>query len=234
MEPPARPSLNGSSPTATAILNRLMAAVQIPSYRALARQAGVSDWAVQQLRRDRLPQMKVATIEKIAIALSLSLPELLARFGDTTPSSAPPDGTVTATSPSTHRNAHLTQLAAEYGRLQAQQQQQAEQLTVQLQREALVVLESWLVQWPTVVQAVAQNPDLPASRLVPLVEPVQMLLKTWGVEAIASVGATVPYNPQDHQSMQGDIAPGTPVKIRYTGFRHHGSLLHRAQVSPAD
>jgi molecular chaperone GrpE (heat shock protein) len=93
-------------------------------------------------------------------------------------------------------------------------------------------LESWLLQWPTVIHAVEQNPDLPASRLVPLVQPVQNLLEQWGIAAIAPVGAEIPFDPQQHQLMNGTAAPGELVKVRYTGFRRGDTLLYRAKVSP--
>jgi molecular chaperone GrpE (heat shock protein)/DNA-binding Xre family transcriptional regulator len=213
---------------ATARLRQLMAAADIPSFRALARQAEVSNWSVEQLRRDRIAAMRVDILQKLATALQLSLPELLSQFGAL--EALPP-----TKGPSlTHADERVATLEAEYQRLQAQLEQQADQLQRQFQREALRVLESWLVQWPTVTHAVAQNPDLPASRLVPLVQPVQALLEQWGVEAIAPVGAEIPFDPQQQQLMNGTAEPGDRVRVRYTGFRQGDILLHRAKVSPVD
>jgi len=211
--------------TATATLRTLMATAAIPSFRALARQAQVSDWTVRQLRSDRITAMRLDRLQKIASALALSLPDLLSHFGvvdagRSAVESTAPDETVAA-------------LQAEYQRLQAQLQQQEATLHQQFQAEALTVLESWLLQWPTVTHAVEKNPDLPASRLVPLVQPVQNLLAQWGVEAIAPVGATVPFDPHLHQLMNGEAEPGSPVRVRYAGYRQGERLLHRAKVSPA-
>jgi len=218
------PQAPAPSPTATETLRTLMAAAEIPSFRALARQAQVSDWAVRQLRSDRITAMRLDLLQKIASALHLSLPELLEHFGvaDAEP----------ATAADPNQDQTVAALQAEYQRLQDQLQQQEATLQQQFQAEALAVLESWLLQWPTVTHAVEKNPDLPASRLVPLVQPVQDLLAQWGVEAIAPVGAEIPYDPQLHQLMNGDADPGTPVRVRYTGFRQRNKLLHRAKVSP--
>ncbi len=219
---------SATSPTsiATERLRSLMATAGIPSFRALARQAEVSDWAIRQLRSDRLQTMRLENLQKIASALNLSLAELLSHFGVIT--IAPSAGQ------SQDDGAPLTTLQAEYQRLQTRLEQQAMQLQAQFQTTALTTLESWLLQWPTVTHAVEKNPDLPASRLVPLVQPVQMLLEQWEVEAIAPVGSTIPFDPQVHQLMSGNAEPGEPVKVRYTGFHHQGKLLHRAKVSPVE
>jgi molecular chaperone GrpE (heat shock protein) len=88
------------------------------------------------------------------------------------------------------------------------------------------------VQWPTAAYAAAQNQQLPAVRLLPLVQPVEQLMQEWGVEANASVGSEIPYDPQWHQLMDGTAAPGEVVKVRYVGYRSAGKLLYRAKVSP--
>ena len=204
-------------------LRQLMTAAEIPSFRALAQQAGVSDWAVKQLRRDRLHQMRVETLHKLATALQVSLPVLLSHFGAME---------LEAKGADTRASDRIAVLETEYQRLQTQLEQQEILLQQRWQREALTVLESWLLQWPTVVHAVARNPDLPANRLVPLVQPVQILLEEWKVEAIAAVGEEVPYDPQRHQLMDGIAATGDLVKVRYAGFCHGDTLLHRAKVSP--
>ncbi len=215
-------------PSATTRLKELMAAANIPSFRALARQAGVSDWSISQLRRDRITSMRLDILQKIAAALGVSLPTLLSHFGVddsaqavTSEPIAPADA-----------NSRIATLEAEYQRLQTQLDHQADDLRQQFQAESLAILESWLVQWPTVAHAVDKNPDLPASRVVPLVQPVHQLLEQWGVEAIAPVGAELEYDPQQHQLMDGNAAPGDRVKVRYAGFRHGSTLLHRAKVSP--
>jgi DNA-binding Xre family transcriptional regulator len=89
---------------ATATLRQLMAAVNVPSYRALARTAGVSDWAVTQLRRGQIGKMRLETVAALGAALSLPVYELLAAFG-------------VGTETDSVKRLHL--LEQEYGRLQA-------------------------------------------------------------------------------------------------------------------
>ncbi|MDY7024274.1 MAG: hypothetical protein SWJ54_23485, partial [Cyanobacteriota bacterium] len=124
------------------------------------------------------------------------------------------------------------ELQQEYQRLQTQMQQQRESLSEEFQRGSLETLESWLKQWPTVVYKVQQNPNIAAVKLLPLLRPVEQLVQQWGVEAIASVGSQVPYDPQIHQLLEGTAQIGETVVVRYTGYQYRGQLLHRAKVSP--
>lgn len=204
-----------------------MVAAEVTSFRDLCRKASVSDWAVKQVRRDRIADMRIETLQKLANALQLSLPVLLSHFGviDThTSVAAKPE----------HERDRIASLEAEYQRLQIQLKEQEKSLRQHFQQEVLTTIEPWLLQWPTVTHAVEKNPDLPATRLIPLVQPVQNLLDQWGIEAIAPVGSEAPYDPQQHQLMNGTAQPGDSVRIRYAGFAKGDALLHRAKVSPVD
>jgi hypothetical protein len=82
---------------------------------------------------------------------------------------------------------------------------------------------------------VKQNPELPASRLLPLLKPLNKLLSTWEIEPIGSVGEIVSYNPQEHELMESSdshLEQIDQVKIRYVGYRQRDNLLYRAKVSP--
>lgn len=105
-------------------------------------------------------------------------------------------------------------------------------LREQFQRESLQVIESWLLQWPTAVSAIAQNPDLPAQRVIKLLNPLEQLLQSWGVQRIGQVGEEVTYNPAQHQLLSGKAQPGERVRVRYVGYQHGEKLLYRAQVEP--
>lgn len=209
-----------SAEFATATLRRLMAAVEIPSFRALSRAAEVSPWTIAQLRQGRIAALRVSALQAIAAALGLSVAEVLAQF------------LPEAASPVAESRDRVAALQHEYQRLQAQLDTVAQDARQTVEQSILTQLEPWMLQWPTARHAVSQNPDLPASRLIPLVAPVEHLLTMWGVEAIASVGDEVPYDPHCHQLMGGSAEPGQLVRVRYVGYRQGDRLLHRAKVSP--
>lgn len=201
-------------------LQSLMQAVGIHSLRGLSKASGVSRWQLEQLRKGQIAQMRIEVLLKISQILQVSLTELINQFSDspiapsTTPDSADPQ-----------------QLQQEYQRLQSQLVQQREQLQQEFQQASLQVLESWLLQFPTAAHAAHQNPQVPAARLLPLMRPIEQLLKQWDVEMLEPVGSEVPYDPQQHQLMEGAAQPGEMVKVRYAGYRQGDKLLYRAKVS---
>ncbi len=142
----------------------------------------------------------------------------------------------------------IAELKSEYERSQLALEQQRETLRQEFQQRSLQLLESLLLQWPTAAHKAQENPQLQwptaahkaqenpqlaAIKIVPLVQkPLEKLLQEWGVEAIAPVGAELPFDPQWHQLMEGNSQPGNLVKVRYTGYRQGEKLLYRAKVSP--
>lgn len=206
-------------------LQQLMQRQGFSSYRQLNRSSGVCEKQLRRLRQGQVSQMRVETLIKLAQSLQVSVNELLTTFSSLSPLSISPVEEGEAAS--------LAALRREYQRLQQQLEYQREILMQEFQQSSLQVLESWLVQWPTAAYAAQQNEQLPAVRLLPLVRPVEQLLQEWGVEAIASVGSELPYDPQWHQLMDGAAQPGEMVRVRYTGYRMGGAkLLYRAKVSP--
>lgn len=200
-------------------LQQLMQRVGVSSFKALSRKAGVSERQLRRLRLGQVWQMRMETLLKISQALQVPITELLATFSEI------------KLGQELDAQAALKQ---EYQRLQAQIEQLRESLMQEFQQGSLQVLESWLLQWPTAAYAAQQNPQLPAVRLLALVRPVDQLLQQWGVEAIASVGEEVSYDPRQHQLMQGTAQEGDRVKVRYTGYRQGDKLLYRAKVSPIE
>jgi DNA-binding Xre family transcriptional regulator len=200
-------------------LRSLLQQAQIPSLKALSRAAEVSQWQVKQLSQGQAAKMRVESLHKLAQALQVPMGELVVTFSE-----------LAIDSPSAAQPAP-PRLQQEYQRLQDQFQQQQAALQQEFQNTSLQILESWLLQYPTAAYA-AQQSDVPASRLLPLMRPVEQLIKTWGLEAIALVGAEVPYDPQIHQLMAGHAETGEPVRVRYTGYRQGEKLLYRAKVSP--
>lgn len=201
-------------------LQSLMEAVGIASYRDLAQRAGVAELQILRLVRGLGLQTRVEILLKISQALQISLTELLATF-------AP--GSVEL---KTETTVPAEQLVEEYRQLQAQLDRQRDTLMQEFQQSSLQTLESWMLQWPTAAAKAKENEQLSATKLLPLVKPIEQLLQQWGIEAIAPVGTEVPYNPQQHQLMEGRVEPGEIVKVRYAGYRQGDKLLYRAKVSP--
>lgn len=215
-----------SSNPYTERLQRRMQQLEINSFRQLSRLAGVSDRQLKRLRQGEIGRMRLETVLKLSETLQWSVGELLEQFSpNRLPSGrrsdrAQPDPTTS-----------LAAVRQEYQRLQQQLERQQETLGQEFQQSSLQVLESWLVQWPAAAAAARKNPELPAERLIPLAKPIEKLLRNWEVEAIASVGEEVAYDPQWHQLMAGTAQPGDKVRVRYAGYRHAGKLLFRAKVS---
>ena len=197
-------------------LQRLMQQAGLSGDRELSQKAGVSEVQLSRLRRGLALQTRADILLKISQALQISLTELLATL---TPDYVELE------------NAPPTALEQEYQRLQASIEQQRESLMQEFQISSVQILESWMLQWPTAASKAQENHNLRAQKLLPLLRPVEQLLEHWGVESIAPVGAQIPYNPQQHQLMEGTAEPGEPVKVRYTGYRQGDKLLYRAKVS---
>ncbi|MEP0855816.1 nucleotide exchange factor GrpE [Trichocoleus sp. DQ-U1] len=203
-------------------LQQRMQLLGISSYKALSRQAGVSERQVKRLRLGQVSQMRVETLIKLSQALKVPVNELLTAFGDRKPP---------ALGEQINREPELASLQQEYHRLRSLLEQQRETLMQEFQMSSLQVLESFLLYWPTAAARALENPQMEAVKLLPLVRPVQQMLSQWGVEAIASVGAELPYDPQFHQLIKGTAQPGEIVKVSNLGYRQGEKLLHRVKVS---
>jgi transcriptional regulator with XRE-family HTH domain len=198
-------------------LRHLMELAGFSTLKELSEKAGVDELQLIRLRRGLVLQTRVEFLLKISRALGISLEELLAALApDAVESSqAPPEA-----------------LALEYKRLQAEMEEQRGTLMAEFQQSSLEILEPWLLQWPTAVYKAKENPQLAATKILALAGPVERLMEAWGLEAIASVGAEVAYNPKLHQLMEGSAEVGAMVRVRFTGYRQGGKLLYRAKVSP--
>jgi DNA-binding Xre family transcriptional regulator len=215
-------------------LRSLMQPIGLNSFRALSRAAGVSEWQVELLRKGQVAQMRVEILLKLSRVLQLSISELVERFSSSPidPSEAAPTLKHRSESIDTHQQEALQQLRQEYQRLQTQLEQQRATLEQEFQQATLQILESWLLQFPTAAYAAQQNPELPATKLLPLMRPIEQLLNSWGIEMLAPVGTELAYDPQEHQLLQGTANPGDQVKVRNPGYRQGSKLLYRAKVSP--
>ncbi|MGA9383020.1 MAG: helix-turn-helix domain-containing protein [Phormidium sp.] len=206
-------------PDYTNQLQQLMQLIGVSSFKALSQKAGVSERQIKRLRRGEVMQMQVETILKLSSTLQMPVKEFLAAFS----------ASQFQFTESSDKSAALEQ---EYQRLQKQLAEQKLILEQEFQQKSLQTLESWLIFWPTAAYKAQQNPEAPAVKLLPLLRPVEQLLREWGVVAIGSVGAELQFDPQQHQIMKGAAQPGELVKVTHIGYRQGDKLLHRAKVEP--
>jgi hypothetical protein len=195
------------------LLRQLMDKAGIKSYQQLSQLARTSTRTIFKIRSGNIDAVRWGTIVNIAAVFQLSPHEFLNYLG-----------AIASPSPS-------NLLQQEYDRLQQQlidDRHQSEQESI---AAAINQLESFLTYYPTAKQAAIDRPDFPATKLIPLVAPVEDLIANWGVTAIGSIGLQLPYNPQLHQPIDGTAAIGEPVKIRYLGYTIGDRLLFRARVS---
>ncbi|MEA5620177.1 nucleotide exchange factor GrpE [Cronbergia sp. UHCC 0137] len=210
-------------------LQELMQRVGISSFKALGRGAGISEWQILQLRRGNIEQMRVEVLLKLARSLQISLSELVTTFSQGTDEYQVP---IVKTTDSELLQ-QITELRTEYQRILQTLEQQREVLQQEFQQSSLHILESLLLFWPTIAQKSRDNNHLEVVKIIPLVQKtLDKLLHSWGVEAIAVVGAELPYNPQLHTLIDGTAQPGEIIKVRYVGYRQGDKLLYRAKVSP--
>lgn len=205
-----------------------MTRLGIASYRALSQTSGVPRSAIDRLRRGEVAQLRVSALQGLSQALGVSLAELIETFSEH-------PGAQPRQAPAWQPEASAEQVKAlrqECDRLQTQLATQAATVRQQVQQAALAQLEPWLVQWPTAAHAAQQNPSLPAQKLLPLVRPVEALVQQWGITAIETVGAEVPFDPQVHQPREAVMQPGERVRVSHVGYRQGDRLLYRARVSP--
>ncbi|MBD2577829.1 helix-turn-helix domain-containing protein [Oscillatoria sp. FACHB-1406] len=203
----------------------------ISSFRQFCQQSGLSARQLLRLRRGELLQMRIEDALKVSSTLQIPLQGLIEQFTAT-----PAAGSVAEFKAGSEEEGKKTEdfkaLQQEYLQLQQHLQDQRELLMQEFQRSSLQAIESWLVSWSAAATKAKENPDLPATRLLPLVKPLEQLLQQWQVEAIATVGEELQYDPQLHQPVEGTAQPGERVRVRYAGYRHRGQLLFRAKVSP--
>jgi len=213
-------------------LQELMQRVEIPSYRALSDRAGVSRWAINLLRQGKLERLRVDVLMRLSQTLAMPLSGLIARFSESGGDQVNPSVSGVGSAPST-ASPDVEALRREYERLQQQLADQEQEVRQRVQRDAIATLESWLVQWPTAVYAAQNNPDLSATKLLPLARPIETLLQSWDVTPIGTVGQEEPFDPTIHQPREGNPQVGQIVRIRNVGYRHGEKIVYRAKVSPS-
>jgi molecular chaperone GrpE (heat shock protein) len=220
-------SVNGSCSES---LKALMSNVGVQSFRSLAQRSGVSWRQIERVRRGQIRHLSVKNVMRLAATLNLTLIDFLDTFDS---SSASSSGLATSIKPLNNtQSSQAMALMEDYRRLEQAFENQRSQLLEIFQSDVLNSLESLILQWPTAVYAAQNNPALPALRLIPLLKPLDRLLKDWEIEAISGIGEMVLYDPTLHQ-WGGETAPPEmqhPVQVSHVGYRQRERLLYRAKV----
>jgi len=204
-------------------LNVLLEKAGFKNRQELAKITGVSQWQLTRLQYGLMHRLTLDDILNLSAAFQISLEEFITTF--LSKSRYPDNWQI----PEKNRNSEGEN--QEYQRLQKTIEQQQETLELEFQNASLQAMESWLLQWPTAVAAIAKNPELPAERLLLLMKPIEELVSNWGVETIYTVGEELPYDPQWHDLMKGDAEPGDMVQVRYVGYKQGDVILYKAKVS---
>jgi molecular chaperone GrpE (heat shock protein) len=212
--------LNQAMDDRTEILRHLMNLAGITSFQSLSDRTGMSRRAIDTLRKGNAATLKYTDLAKLAEVLQIEVNELIAKF-------------ISEPSNSEASISEVSALREEYQRLQQKFEQQTQELRSQFERETIHQLESLLLQLPSAVYAAQSNPNMLAKNILPLLRPIDALLQKWGITAIGSVGVEVPYDPQQHQLMEGsdETEIGAMAIVRYVGYRQGEKLLYRARVS---
>ncbi|MEM9770385.1 MAG: nucleotide exchange factor GrpE [Cyanobacteria bacterium P01_D01_bin.73] len=212
------------------------------SWRALAERSGVSLYQIRQLREGEVARMRLETLGQLAKALEVTTVDLLAAVTEISPDLGAGEDLESDEESGAEANSgglvdsarELAAIQQEYDRLKDEVKNNQDQLWEGFQKDSLMILEPWLLSWYKAVDAVQKNPQIPANRLLLLLRPLDELLNQWSVVQIAPIGEEVAFDPQWHQVAQGKAEPGDRVQVVMPGFRHHGRLLHRAQVRPVN
>ncbi len=211
----------------------------ITSFKSLANTTGVSVQKLQQLRRGNLQKFRLEELQQLSQALAISLASLLTTFAGVALDDQNLDQGLGQNSgqdleqdsrPQIPESPQIALLRQEYQRLQNQMQEQRSHLLQEFQQTSLQTLETWLLQWERVANHARNHPEFSAAKILPLMRSVEQLIKNWGVEAIATLGTEVTYNPQHHRLQTGIANPGDLVKVQSPGYTYQGKLLHRAEV----
>jgi len=213
--------MNQSEDKTRKILRQWMNSKGIKNYLELSRKSQVSELQFYRLEHNLIDNIPLGILKKIAFAFDISLQTLIDNL---------------STSPQEISSHEIEKdLKLECERLLKENEQLKQNLIKEYQRDTITILESLLLQLPTISYAIKNNPEIPATRLLPLMQPVKDLLRFWDIETIGEVGETVKYDSQIHELMedtQDDSQTLEMVKIRYVGYRQGEDLLYRAKVSP--
>ncbi len=212
--------MNNLLNTNTNLLNQLIKEVGCQSIPEFSIKFDISQLQLYRLQNGLLSKMSLENVSKIATSLNISIEELIELFAlETSLKNIP-------------KPKNNDDILKDYQNLQAKYEKQNKELTQKFQLASVEILESLLVQLPTFIFATTSNPNLAAQKLLPLLKPIDNLLNSWNIKPLNCVGEKLPYNPQQHQLLEGDCQQGDLVQVRYIGYIKDDAILYKAKVSP--
>ena len=184
-----------------AIVSRWMANANFTSWIQLQRASSLSRYRIQQFKCCEMKSWPIQSLESLCGGLNISLTELLAAM----------------------------EVLEDTG--EEKSTPHAPDESVEIHRQStLRELESLLRQLPTASYA-AQHHNLPAERLLSVLKPLDVLLAKWDVSPLGEVGQIVPFDSSWQVSLADETYEnGTPVSVRYVGYRVQNKIWLKAQV----
>lgn len=92
-----------------------------------------------------------------------------------------------------------------------------------------------LSQLPTLRALHESGKEVRTADLFTLFAKLEKLLADTGLTPLGTVGETCPFDSRFHQRMSGsDVGDGSPVRIRFVGYRFQEAVLLKAMVSKED
>jgi molecular chaperone GrpE (heat shock protein) len=208
-----------------ALLLKLMQRVGIPNWKALKVKSGLNKTAFLQLRDNEAAKLKFTEITNLATVFNLSVFELLEKLNIVQPN---PELELSRQECSKLQQ-QLQQIATEKKTLRQEElQQQRVELTNDFRNSTICWM---LTNYPSILQMVEVNPELPAKNLLSMFTPLDNLLSESGYETIGKACEQVAYNPQIHEPDATDISEGELVYIRFVGYQHQDKIICPAKVS---
>ncbi len=222
-------SRNSESPISpshhTLKLKELMQKQGITSLKSLAQITNISLHKIQQLRQGNIQKLRLEDLINLSQVLQIPLGDLLVNLG------IPLDQKKLGQPEPDLQSQEIETLRREYSLITYQMREMRSQLLQEFQQNGLRTLETWLLQWQKIADHARTHPEFAAVKILPFVRPVEKLIESWGVEAIAPLGQEIPYDPQWHDLQAGIAIPGTLVTVISPGYRYQGKILHRAEVA---
>lgn len=128
-------------------------------------------------------------------------------------------------------NNKIKELNDKYEELNNQLETLPTKLKSQWQEEIFNALQYLLVNYPIAKIIAKLKPNTSIKNFIPLLKPIDELLKQWQIETIGKPWEKSYFNSEIHYSDEEKIAPNEEVYIRLVGYKQGDKILSKAKVS---